>query len=238
VTKRLAMIAFAVTMLFGMAPATAQADVDYGVGSGAQVAVLPGAFGLPEMEFPFLNGKVCAAPNTCVPIYYMNTAEFLGTDLAVQSMDDGLAKLDQWIRSTPGKKIAMGHSLGASVIYKWLRLYSHDPTAPPPSELSFITMGTPEHRPTGLAYTDPTGMYDYRRSEGFGIPADTPYHVTDVCRKWDGYCYWIPGAADTSEKGKSAIHIDYTKVNLDDPANQVSVNGNITEVLVPTPGWP
>lgn len=46
-TKRLAMIAFTVAMLFGLSPATAQADLDYGVGSGAQVAVLPGAFGLP-----------------------------------------------------------------------------------------------------------------------------------------------------------------------------------------------
>ncbi len=237
-TKRLAMIVFAVMMVFASSPAVATADVDYGVGSGASVGVLPGAFGLPEMAFPFLEGKPCAAPNHCDPIYYLNPAEFLGQALAVQSMDDGLAKLEQWIAKTPGKKIAMGHSLGASVIYKWLRVHSHDPSAPPPSELSFITMGTPEHQPTGLVYSDPTGMYKYRRDQGFGIPADTPYHVVDVCRKWDGYCYWIPGQSDLSEKGKSAIHIDYTKVDLDDPANQVTVNGNITEVLVPTPGWP
>ena len=58
------------------------------------------------MEFPFLQGKPCAAqplrrdPPT-------NTAEFLGNDLAVRSMDDGPAKLEQWIANTPGKKIAM-----------------------------------------------------------------------------------------------------------------------------------
>lgn len=237
-TKRLAMIALAVLTAFGTSPGIAHADIDYGVGSGATVGVLPGAFGLPEMEFPFLQGKPCAAPNRCVGIPYMNTAEFLGNDLAVRSMDDGLAKLEQWIANTPGKKIAMGHSLGASVIYSWLRKHSNDPSAPPPSELSFITMGTPEHVPTGYIYNGPNqSMYDYRRAQGFGIPAGTPYHVVDVCRQWDGWCYWIPGD-ERSKRGQTELHIDYTKVNLDDPANQVSVNGNVTEVLVPPPpGW-
>ena len=52
----------------------------------------------------------------------------------------------------------------------------------------------------------------------------TPYHVVDVRRQWDGWCHRIPGD-ERSKRGQTELHIDYTKVNLDDLANQVSVNG-------------
>ena len=183
-----------------------------------------------------LQGKPCAAPNVCEPVYFMNPGSFLGGNIGLMSLNDGVEKLDSWIRATPGKKMAFGHSLGASVIYKWLRLYSSDKTAPPPNELSFITSGAPERRGTGYVYTDPKGMYDYRAHEGFGIPADTPYRVVDVCRKWDGWCYWIPGD-QRSETGMNQLHIDYTQIDVNDPANEIAVEGNVTYVLVPTPGW-
>ena len=234
--RRVAVVAAAMAMAFGITPAPAFAEIEDGSGTGARVGVLPGAFGLPQMAMGLLQGEPCAAPNVCDPIYYFNPGSFLGGDLGLQSLNDGEQKLDAWIRNTPGKKIAMGHSLGASVIYKWLRDHSNDPTAPPPSELSFITMGTPEHRGTGLVYSDPTGMYNYRKDLGYGIPADTPYKVVDVCRQWDGWCYWIPGD-DRSKKGQNSLHLQYDSIDLDDPANQVDVEGNITYVLVPTPGW-
>lgn len=221
-----------------LAPVTGQVNVqiDLGIGSGAQVALIPGAFGSGDAVAAYLQGALCAAPNVCTSIKYMNTGEFFGPDLAVASMDDGVTNLDAWIRSTPGRKIVMGHSLGSAIIYRWLRQYSDDPTAPPPSELSFITLGSSERSGTGYAYTDPTGMYDYRVDQGFGIPADTPYQVVDGCRKWDGWCYWIPGD-DRSAQGQQQLHLSYGNVDLNDPANQVVVKGNVIEVLIPTPSW-
>ncbi len=233
---RLTIVVIAVTMLFVMSPAKAHAEVDYGVGSGARVGALAGAFSPPQSTMRQLQGKPCAAPNVCEPVNYANYGSFLGGDLGLISLNDGVDKLDHWIRTTPGPKIAFGASLGASVIYKWLRLRSFDETAPPPSELSFITDGAPERRGTGYVYADPSGMYDYRANEGFGIPADTPYRVVDVCRKWDGWCYWIPGD-QRSENGRNQLHIDYTQIDVNDPTNEISVEGNVTYVLVPTPGW-
>ena len=126
--------------------------------------------------------------NTCIltnPKAVAHLSRLLADRTRVMSMDlvtaqaRAVAKSDDPYAlslntNTPGKKIAMGHSLGASVIYSWLRKHSNDPSAPPPSELSFITMGTPEHVPTGYIYNGPNqSMYDYRRAQGFGIPANT-----------------------------------------------------------------
>lgn len=233
---RPAAAALALTALFVSSAPSANAEIDYGVGSGAQVAALPGAFGAAQWTTGFLQGKPCAAPNTCVPISYFNAGDFFGAGIGTRSLDDGEHKLDDWIRSTPGKKIAMGHSLGALVIYKWLRDHSSDPTAPSPGELSFITLGAPERAGTGYAYSDPNGMFAYRKDQGLGLPANTPYKVVDVCRQWDGWCDWVPGD-DRSKKGQTVLHIDYNNIDINDPANQVTVTGNITEIMVPTPGW-
>ncbi len=220
-----------------LAPTTGHAPIELGIGSGAHVGVIAGAFGTPQAVSDYLRGALCAAPNVCVPINYSpNTGEFFGQDLAAQSMDSGLRELDAWIRSTPGKKIVLGHSLGSAIAYRWLREHSADPAAPPPSELSFITLASTERSITGYAYADPNGMYDYRKAQGFGIPADTPYQVVDGCRKWDGWCYWIPGD-NRSVRGQNELHLSYGNVDLNDPANQVTVKGNVIEVLIPTPGW-
>lgn len=220
-----------------LAPTTGRAPIELGIGSGAHVGVVAGAFGSPQAVSEYLRGALCAAPNVCVPINYSpNTAEFLGPTSAAQGMDNGVQKLDEWIRSTPGKKIVLGHSFGSAIIYRWLREHWNDPTAPPPSELSFITLASTERSVTGYAYTDPNGMYNYRKAQGFGIPADTPYQVVDGCRKWDGWCYWIPGDS-RSARGQNELHLAYGNVDLNDPANQVTVRGNVIEVLIPTPGW-
>ncbi|TPG32767.1 PE-PPE domain-containing protein [Mycolicibacterium hodleri] len=232
---RLMMVATAVALLLGMSHVAAHADVDDGAGSGSRVAVLAGAFAQPERTMQQLHGSVCAAPNTCEPLYYLNLGT-LGPTIGQASLDDGVTKLDQWIRTTPGPKIVFGHSLGASVIYRWLRQHSFDPSAPPPSELRFITTGAPERRGTGYVWTDPEGKNQYRAREGFGIPANTPYRVVDVCRKWDGFCYFIPGDQRSLDGQMSKRHTDYSDIDLNDPANQVDVEGNVTEVLVPTPG--
>lgn len=232
---RLTILATAVALLLGTPHVAAHADVDDGAGTGSRVAVLAGAFAQPERTMQQLRGSVCAPPNICEPLYYMNLGQ-LGPTIGQASLDDGVTKLDQWIRTTPGAKIVFGHSLGASVIYRWLRQHSFDPSAPPPSELRFITTGAPERRGTGYVWTDPEGKNQYRASEGFGIPANTPYRVVDVCRKWDGFCFFIPGDQRSLDGQMSKRHTDYSDIDLNDPANQVDVEGNVTEVLVPTPG--
>ena len=135
-------------------------------------------------------------------------------------------------------KIAMGHSFGAVIITSWLRKYGSDPTAPSPAELSFITLASPENRSSAYAYSGRSAMFDYRVQDGLGIPADTRYRVVDTCRKWDGWCDWHPDNISTSQWGMFWLHTDYTNLNLNDPANDVVVKGNVTYVLLPTPGWP
>lgn len=221
------------------APApTSTAPIDYGAGSGARVAVLAGAFGSPTAVMKQLQGSVCASPNTCDPIYYFAVGDFLGPLFGRWSIDDGVSKLNAWIRATPGPKIAMGHSFGAVVITSWLRRYGSDPTAPSPAELSFITLASPENRSSAYAYTGRSTMFDYRIQDGLGIPVDTRYRVVDTCRKWDGWCDWHPAAVSTSQWGMWWLHTDYANIDLNGPANDVVVKGNVTYVLVPTPGWP
>ncbi|AFM18936.1 putative esterase of the alpha/beta hydrolase fold protein [Mycolicibacterium chubuense NBB4] len=232
---RLTILAAVVTALVGTSPATAHAEVDDGAGTGARVAVLAGAFDKPERTMQQLHGSLCAPPNVCEPLNYMNLGN-LGPTIGGASLDDGDAKLDQWVRSTPGKKVVFGHSLGSSVIFKWLREHSFDPSAPPPSDLSFVTTGAPERRGTGYVWTDPEGKNRWRAGQGFGIPANTPYKVVDICRKWDGFCYFIPGDQRSIDGQMSKRHTDYSQIDVNDPANQVNVEGNVTEVLVPTPG--
>ncbi|MFN8227711.1 MAG: PE-PPE domain-containing protein [Mycobacterium sp.] len=218
--------------------ATAAATIDYGAGSGARVAVIAGVLGSPTAVMKQLNGSVCASPNKCDPIYYFAVGDFLGPLFGRWSIDDGVSKLDAWIRATPGPKIAMGHSFGAVIITSWLRKYGSDPTAPSPAELSFITLASPENRSSAYAYSGRSAMFDYRVQDGLGIPADTRYRVVDTCRKWDGWCDWHPDNISTSQWGMFWLHTDYTNLNLNDPANDVVVKGNVTYVLLPTPGWP
>ena len=232
---RLVILATVMMALCGVTPAIAHADVDDGAGSGARVAVLAGALDNPGRTMQQLHGSLCAPPNVCEPLNYLNVG-LAGPAIGQASLDDGVAKLDGWIRNTPGPKIVFGHSLGSNVINRWLRQFSFDPTAPPPSELRFVTTGSPERAGTGFVYTDPEGKNRWRAPQGFGIPPNTPYKVVDICRKWDGFCYYIPGDERSIDGQMSKRHTDYSDINLNDPANQVSVNGNITEVLVPTPG--
>ena len=218
--------------------ATTAATIDYGAGSGARVAVIAGVLGSPTAVMKQLKGSVCASPNKCDPIYYFAVGDFLGPLFGRWSIDDGVSKLDAWIRATPGPKIAMGHSFGAVIITSWLRKYGSDPTAPSPAELSFITLASPENRGSAYAYSGRSAMFDYRIQDGLGIPADTRYRVVDSCRKWDGWCDWHPDNVSTSQWGMFWLHTDYTNLNLNDPANDVVVRGNVTYVLLPTPGWP
>lgn len=217
------------------APAAA-ADIDYGVGSGATVGLLPGVFGTSSQVMRTLQGSLCAAPNTCQRIRYFNLGDLFGSFFGRLSMKSGIKNLNNWIAETPGQKIVLGHSFGALVAYQWLRTYSSDPNAPSPDELSFVTLAAPERNGTGYAYFDPNGIFRYRVADGLGIPLDTPYQVVDVCRKWDGWCYWVPGD-DRSRRGKNKLHVDYSMVDVNDPANEVTQDGNVTFVLVPTEGW-
>lgn len=212
--------------LFSAPPATAQ--------EGATVANLAGAWSSPFSTMKHLRGAHCAAPNTCVPLNYSNLPIGPGRS----SIDSGVGSIDNFVRTTPGPKIVVGASLGALAIYAWLRQYSGDPTAPPPSELRFITIASPERNGTGRvwSYSESARREKYGNHSGIGMPTSTPYSVIDVCREWDGWCYWIQGDK-RSERGASQLHVDYRMVDIDDPANVVVNEGNVRWVLSPTPGY-
>ena len=201
---------------------------------GATVANLAGAWSSPYFTMKHLRGAHCAPPNRCIPLDYSNFPIGPGRS----SIDSGVTSIDNFVRTTPGPKVVVGASLGALAIYAWLRQYSHDPTAPPPNELRFITIASPERKDTGRvwSYSEEARRDKYGNHSGIGMPLDTPYNVIDVCREWDGWCYWIPGDK-RSERGASQLHVDYRMVDINDPNNIVATDGNVRWVLNPTPGY-
>ena len=187
---------------------------------GARVATLEGLFMPVGVTRRQLSGEPCAYPNVCESVVYSNTG-------SKASYNDGVAKLDAWIRRTPGKKMVYGYSLGASVADAWLRKFNADPTTPPAADLSFLLGGNPDRAVTGTAIVNPSK--NYGNGTGVGHPVDVKYPVTDVCKKWDSVCYLIRG----DWRSSFLVHLSYGNAKLNDPRNIVQVVGNTRYVLIP-----
>lgn len=200
------------------------------------VLTLAGSFSpVGPLYMPYeLSGDVTNG-NTVVPVIYNNIGLFEVNVL------DGVTQLDAAINSTAGKKVVFGHSLGAIVIYRWLK--DHGPTSSvSPSDLSFITIGNPANKYTGfLAAVSGAGLSsisDIIIGDNTP-PADTPYAVTEVIRQYDGWADApnVPTASGYPEAlinagiqlGIPINHVDYLDNHLIDPAVNVSfTEGNFT----------
>lgn len=165
-------------------------------------------------------------PYKIVKVYY--PASF-----ANNSISNGVANLNAALRSTPGQKIVLAHSQGAQVASRWMRKHAKDPAAPKPNELTFVLFGNPL-RSDGKGYI--IGRPEVGGTEGAPTPTDTPWHIIDVARRYEGWADW-PGdkahsmAQANANAGKFLFHPDYAKVNIHDPKSTVWNHGNTTYVL-------
>lgn len=152
-------------------------------------------------------------------------------------------RLAQQIMATPGRKIAVGYSAGAPVVEQAAERLSLDPNGPPADELSLITVGNLND---GLEKMVPPGTY--LESIGYTVrpSTQTKYAKTVVTEPNDGLATSIPDplsqplAALNSLNGAANAHLGYfsSDINLSDPANVVSQDGNVSHVVLPDPTDP
>ncbi|KMO79319.1 PE-PPE domain-containing protein [Mycolicibacterium chubuense] len=197
--------------------------------SAATVLTVQETLGIGAGEMTdLLGGSVCHAPaNTCVEVVY---PAVVGPD----SVPAGVVALDEAIAATPAPMIVMGYSQGAIVAGHWLREHAADPGVPSTEDLSFVLVGNPA-RAFGGAYV-PLG----------DTTPQTQYTVTDVARQYDLFAdfpnkpfspFFLLALAN-AVMGIQSVHLDYTQVNPDDPANARWTVDNTTYVLTPTHDLP
>ena len=174
-----------------------------------------------------LQGDLCAAPSHCEPVNYF------AMPLGQRFNDQGAVTLNQAIDALSDDEtpvVLFGHSQGGQVIYSALRGWAANPaTAPDPARVSWVSIGNPENT-FGGRDPDP-------------IPADSPYHGTEVVRQYDGWADWPTDTRNmlavlNAIVGAQIVHTNYVNVDLNDPNNIRHVDGNTTYVFVPNPMLP
>lgn len=196
-----------------------------GIPSGGTVLALPGAdlHVKNDMDEEF-RGDFSRPPYTMKVVDYPR-------NLALDSIPTGVANIDAAIRATAGTIIVLAYSQGAQVASEWMRQHAQDATAPGPDRLTFVLFGNPLRASGGSKVGDPT-----LRTTGLATPTDTPWHIVDVARRYDGYAD-SPTDKDNAEAvrnadlGKLFIHPHYEGVDLNDPSLTVWSRGNTTFVL-------
>ena len=234
-----AAVGFGIFAMYGSA--TANADTVLMVG-GADVQSFPGAQNGVYMP-AILGGYLCksGSGNQCFVAPFSGSAGVLTPnnpqplDASVASAADQLA---EQIKQTPGPKIAVGYSAGASVVEEAAARLSQDPNGPPADELSIITVGPIND---GLSQMVPPGTY--LQSIGYTVrqPAQTKYSKTIVTDRYDGIAHSTinpvahPLAALNSVSGTAYSHLAYFNpaINLADPSYLVSQDGNVRHLLLP-----
>jgi hypothetical protein len=234
-----AAVGLGIFALYG--PATANADTVLMVG-GADVQAFPGAQNGVYMP-AILGGYLCKGDsgNQCLVAPFSGTAGVL-TPKNPQPLDASVAsaadQLAEQIKQTPGPKIIVGYSAGASVVEEAADRLSRDPNGPPADELSLITVGPIND---GLSQMVPPGTY--LQSIGYTVrqPVQTKYPKTVVTDRYDGIAHSTinpisnPLAALNSVSGTAYSHLAYFNPDIDlaDPAYLVSQDGNVRHLLLP-----
>lgn len=230
---------FATVALYASAPANADTVLMVG---GADVQAFPGAQNGVYMPAIF-GGSLCtsASGNQCFVVPFSGAAGVL-TPHNPQPLDASVAsaadRLVAQIKQTPGPKIAVGYSAGASVVQEAAERLSKDPNGPSADELSLITVGSLDD---GLEQMVPPGTY--LQSIGYTVrpSAPTKYRTTVVTDKYDGLANSAPNpvshplAALNSMSGAVYSHLAYFSpdVDVNDPAYLVSQEGNVRHIVLP-----
>lgn len=199
--------------------------------------------GFNDMNPKHLRAELFRFPYQPVKIPYTNLP--LGNAFA----QGGVDKLDAYLHRYVGQRIlVLGHSMGAQVIYKWLRQEAETSDISP-YEVTFICTGNPERKYNGLP-----GGGDYPGGvDGTGLPDGAwGYRVIDIARQYD---FWADHPDDTDNDIAmrnvdpaaftggipnfgigSPVHTDYSKVsaNPDDPRNFSLTEDTVTYVWSPT----
>ena len=222
--------------------AQADADTVLMVG-GADIQAFPGAENGVYMP-AILGGSLCksGSGNQCFVVPFSGAAGAL-TPHNPQPLDASVAsaadRLVEQIRQTPGPKIAVGYSAGASVVEAAAERLSNDPSGPPAGDLSLITVGSLDD---GLEQMVPPGTY--LQSIGYTVrqSAPTKYRKTVITDRNDGLASSMPDprahplAALNSVSGAVYSHLDYFNpaIDLADPSYLVSQDGNVRHLVLPT----
>lgn len=134
-------------------------------------------------------------------------------------------------------------SMGAQVACKWLREYG--PTsAVPAGKVSFLLLANPEQPFHGIYQADPTLVTFMKLPDygGVGVPVDTPFAVTDLCRQYDGMADFPNRPAAQVDRlaisnallGLVTIHNNYFRLDIGHPDNVRTRRGNVSYVFAPT----
>ncbi|WP_052428787.1 PE-PPE domain-containing protein [Mycolicibacterium rufum] len=214
------------------APLSAGTAQRLGIPAQATVLALPGAdLHLRDTMPEEFRGVFSRPPYTMRDVDYPR-------DLSADSIPTGVANLDGALRATPGTLIVLAYSQGAQVASEWMRRYARDPTAPGPDRLTFVLFGNPLRASGGEKVGHPT-----RRTTGLATPTDTPWHIVDVARRYDGFADSPQDksngdAVRNANLGKLFIHPHYEGVDLNDPSLVIWNRGNTTFVLTDEPALP
>lgn len=202
------------------------------------------------LMYGLLNGQVAnQADNSLGNVKYVQYPQAVPLlDLLLSGMtvdksrDIGAANLNQTIDSTSGKMYIVGYSQGSSVNTRWLDNYMNGmyPDAPDPANLTFVNVGNP-NRPNGGGAERFSGLYIPILDWSFdgATPSNTPYKVIEVAHEYDGFSdfpkdVWNLPAVVNAVMGMGFVHAFYDRVDLNDPNNIVTQDGNLTDVLVHT----
>lgn len=187
---------------------------------------------------------------TIKPVRYPNTYfEGLRYVSAVRAVARGAQTLDDMLtahfddRPDADDVVVYGVSMGAQVACKWLR--ERGPTSRVPVErVSFVLLANPEQPFHGIYRADPELVTFMKLPDygGVGVPPNTKFAVTDVCRQYDGMADFpnLPAAQVASVAvynailGLVTVHNNYFRLDLDSPDNMSVRRGNITCVFAPT----
>lgn len=171
-----------------------------------------------------LQGSLCQTGD-CSVMPYLPFSTTLGVHLLAERLDTAAA---QSLAIPETGTVVFGFSHGAIVAGRWLTEHAGDVDAPTPDQLSFVLIGNP------------------RRDHGGRLPAmpQTQYEVIDIVRQYDPMAdfpdnpFNLLALLNIGGGVLSRIHLDYTGVDITDPANTVWTEGNTTFVFVPTPNLP
>ena len=171
------------------------------------------------------NGMFAKPPYTMVQIKYP-------ASISNTSITRGVEMLDAALRSTPGRKIVMGHSQGAQVCSRWMREHAGDTTAPGAGELMFILTGNPLRATGGYII----GRKEVGGTTGLPTPTDTPWRIIDFARRYDGWADWVQDeqnklAVSNANRGKQSLHKKYNDIDFLSSTHTTWSIGNTTFVL-------
>lgn len=174
----------------------------------------------------WLQGAVCAAPNTCTEVDYP-------ADEGEEGAQQGAKVLAQSLAGTSGK-VVYTYSAGGSAATYWLQNDAGKSGQPGPDQVAFVMVADP-HSAKGGAVTA-LGL-------GSATPVNSGYTVIQVAQEYDGVAdyptntwNWLADA--NAIAGYLQLHPDYSNVDLYSPDNLVAESGATTYVLTPTQDLP